>query len=60
MLRLAILFLVIAVIAALFGFTGLEVVSIEAARICFFVFIVLAVLFFLGGSLRGTPPRDIV
>jgi hypothetical protein len=28
----------------------------EAARICFFVFIVLAVLAFLGGVLRAPPP----
>ena len=55
MLRWAILFLVIALIAALLGFTGVEWAGIEAAKILFFVFIVLAVLSFLGGALR-TPP----
>lgn len=60
MLRLAILFLVIALIASLFGFVGVASVSMDAARIVFFIFLVLAVLFFLGNALRGTPPRDLV
>jgi uncharacterized membrane protein YtjA (UPF0391 family) len=60
MLRLAILFLVIALVAALFGFTGIEVVSIQVAQILFFVFLVLAILFFVGNAFRGAPPRDIV
>jgi uncharacterized membrane protein YtjA (UPF0391 family) len=55
MLRLAILFLVIALIAALFGFTTVTGVSIEAAKIIFFVFIVLAVLSFFGGMVRRPP-----
>lgn len=60
MLRLAILFLVIALIASLFGFGGVAGVSMEASRILFFIFLVLAVLFFLGNFLRGSPPRNIV
>ena len=59
MLRLALLFLVIALVAALFGWGGIESLSFEAARIFFFGFIVLAVLFFVGGLMRGTP-RDVV
>jgi uncharacterized membrane protein YtjA (UPF0391 family) len=55
MLRLAILFLVIALIAALFGFGWVAGTAYGAAKILFFVFIVLAVLAFLGGALR-TPP----
>jgi uncharacterized membrane protein YtjA (UPF0391 family) len=55
MLRLAILFLVIALIAALFGFGGVVSVGVEAAKICFFIFIVLAVLAFLGGAFRAPP-----
>jgi uncharacterized membrane protein YtjA (UPF0391 family) len=55
MLRLAILFLVIALIASLFGFGLVTSVAYDAAKILFFVFIVLAVLAFLGGALR-TPP----
>jgi uncharacterized membrane protein YtjA (UPF0391 family) len=58
MLRLAIVFLVIALVAALFGFGGIVGVSIEAAKILFFVFIVLAVLSFLGGSLGRRAPLE--
>jgi uncharacterized membrane protein YtjA (UPF0391 family) len=55
MLRLAVLFLVIALIAAFFGFGGVESMSWEGAKILFFVFIVLAVLSLLGGVLRRPP-----
>jgi uncharacterized membrane protein YtjA (UPF0391 family) len=55
MLRWAVLFLVIALVAALFGFGGVAGVSMDAARILFFVFIVLAILAFFGGAVR-TPP----
>jgi uncharacterized membrane protein YtjA (UPF0391 family) len=55
MLRWAILFLVIALIASLFSFGFVAGISMEAARILFFVFIVLAVLSFLGGSFRAPP-----
>jgi len=59
MLRLALLFLVIALFAGLFGFPIIEGFTFEAARIFFFLFIVLAVLFLLGGLFRGSP-RDVV
>lgn len=55
MLRLAILLLVIALIAGLFGFGLVSGLAWAAARMLFFVFIVLAVLSFLGGMMR-TPP----
>jgi uncharacterized membrane protein YtjA (UPF0391 family) len=53
MLRLAVLFLVIALIAALFGFVGVASYSWEGAKILFFVFLVLAVLSFVVGGSRG-------
>lgn len=57
MLRWAIVFLVIALIAALFGFGFVTTVALDAAKILFFIFIVLAVLAFLGGVVnRGAPP----
>jgi uncharacterized membrane protein YtjA (UPF0391 family) len=58
MLRLALLFLVIALVAGLFGFGLVANISYGAAQIFFFLFIVLAVIFLLGGLLRGggTPP----
>jgi uncharacterized membrane protein YtjA (UPF0391 family) len=59
MLRLALLFLVIALIAGLFGFNFVSNMSYDAARLFFFVFLVLAVLVFLGGLIRGGPIRDV-
>jgi uncharacterized membrane protein YtjA (UPF0391 family) len=60
MLRLALLFLIISLVAALFGFGFVASMSFEAAKILFFIFLVLAVLFFVGNFMRGAPPRDIV
>lgn len=57
MLRWAVLFLVIALVAALFGFGGVAGVSIEAARIMFFIFLVLFVVSLLLGDRRA---RDVV
>jgi uncharacterized membrane protein YtjA (UPF0391 family) len=53
MLRLAILFLVIAVLAAIFGFGGVAAVAVNAARIVFFAFLVLfAVALIMGRRAR--------
>jgi uncharacterized membrane protein YtjA (UPF0391 family) len=52
MLRFAIVFLVIALLAAFFGYGGVAAYSWEGARIFFFIFLVLAVLSFLGGWRR--------
>jgi uncharacterized membrane protein YtjA (UPF0391 family) len=41
MLQYAITFLIIALVAAIFGFGGIAVVSIELARMVFGVFIIL-------------------
>jgi uncharacterized membrane protein YtjA (UPF0391 family) len=55
MLNLAIVFLVIALLAAALGFTGVASLSWEASMILFLVFLVLAVLSFLGhGYRRGS------
>lgn len=53
MLRLAIVFLIIALLAGLFGFGFVASMSYDIAKILFFVFIVLAVLSLLGGALRS-------
>ena len=57
MLRLAIMFLVIALIAAFLGFGGVASLSWAGARILFFIFLVLAVLSFVGHGFgrRGIP-----
>jgi len=49
MLRWTVIFLIIAIIAALFGYGGLAVGAAGFARVLFFVFIVL----FLISLLRG-------
>lgn len=59
MLRLAVLFLVISLVAAFFGFGNVSNMSFEAGKLLFFVFLVLAVLFLVGNFLRGSS-RDLV
>ena len=46
---LGVAFLVIALIAGLFGFIGVGSLAWEGAKILFFIFLVLAVLAFVGG-----------
>jgi uncharacterized membrane protein YtjA (UPF0391 family) len=52
MLRLTVVFLFLALIAALFGFGSVLSYSWEGARILFFIFTVLAVLSFVAGAYR--------
>jgi uncharacterized membrane protein YtjA (UPF0391 family) len=58
MLRIAILLLIIAFLAGLFGFGLIETAFIDGARILFFVFLVLAVLSFLAGTFRNRRFRE--
>ena len=53
MLGWALTFLVIALIAAVFGFGGLAGTAIEIAKIIFFVAIILFVISALFGFMRG-------
>ncbi len=57
MINIIITFLVLALVAGLLGFTGIEIMSIEIARVLFFVFLVLllvSVIMHLFG--RRQPP----
>jgi uncharacterized membrane protein YtjA (UPF0391 family) len=54
MLRLAVVFLVIALVAALVGFGSVAGFAWEGAKILFFIFLVLAVLSLFMGY-RGRP-----
>lgn len=47
MLRYAVIFFIIALVAALFGFGGIAAGATEIAKILFFVFIVIAVITFV-------------
>jgi uncharacterized membrane protein YtjA (UPF0391 family) len=49
MLHYAIVFLVIALIAALFGFGGIAAGAVSIAKILFFVFVIMAVVAFVIG-----------
>jgi uncharacterized membrane protein YtjA (UPF0391 family) len=54
MLSWAVTFFVIAIIAALLGFTTIAGSAVEIAKILFFVFLVLAVVVFLFGRPRNS------
>lgn len=53
MIRYAVIFLVIALVAALLGFGGLAGMAASIAKILFFVFLVLAAISFLVNLTRG-------
>jgi uncharacterized membrane protein YtjA (UPF0391 family) len=53
MLHCAIVFFVIALIAAVFSFGGIAAGAVGIAKILFFVFIILAVASLFFGSMRG-------
>jgi uncharacterized membrane protein YtjA (UPF0391 family) len=52
MLRYAVIFFVIAIVAALFGFGGIAAGATEIAKILFFVFIIVAVVTLVMGFLK--------
>lgn len=52
MLRYAAAFLIIALVAALFGFTGIAAGAVEIAKILFFVFLLLFVVSLVMGLMR--------
>ena len=52
MLHYAVVFLVIALIAAFFGFGGIVAGAVEIAKILFFIFVVMAIVTFVAGLLK--------
>lgn len=56
MLRWALAFLVLALAAALLGFTGIAGESMYIARILFFVFLLLFVVGFIVNTVNGKRP----
>lgn len=57
MLRWALTFFIIAIIAALFGFGGLAATASGIAQILFYIFIALFLISLLMGLLGGRTPR---
>jgi len=57
MLRWALGFFVIAVIAAIFGFGGIATGAADIARLCFFFFIVIFIVSLIWGLATGRRPR---
>lgn len=57
LLHYAIVFLVVALVAAALGFGGVAGTAMEGARILFWVAIVLFVISLIGGLMRGRSPR---
>jgi uncharacterized membrane protein YtjA (UPF0391 family) len=54
MLKWALFFLVISLVAALFGFTGISAAAADIAKILFFIFIVIFVILLLIGFAVGS------
>jgi uncharacterized membrane protein YtjA (UPF0391 family) len=55
MLQYAAVFFVVALIAAVFGFTGIAVGAAEIAKILFFIVLALFVISLLVGMFRRSP-----
>ena len=56
MLSWALGFFLVAVLAALFGFTGIAGAASGIAQLLFFFFFILLVISLLARALRGKPP----
>ena len=52
MLHYALVFFVVALIAAVFGFGGIAAGAVEIAKVLFFLFLVIAAVTFVMGLLR--------
>jgi len=57
MLRWALIFLIVSLIAALFGFTDIAAASAGIAKFLFFVFVVITVVFLVLGLAAGRALR---
>jgi uncharacterized membrane protein YtjA (UPF0391 family) len=56
MLHWALVFLVVALVAALFGFTGIYAAASGIAQILFFLFIVLFIVSLISGAVSRRAP----
>jgi uncharacterized membrane protein YtjA (UPF0391 family) len=60
MLSWALAFFVVAIIAAVFGFTGLAAGAAEIGKVLFFLFLILFAVSLVLGLRRGRKPRDLL
>lgn len=60
MVRAAIAFFILALVAFVLGATGIAGLSIEIGKILLVVFLVLAVLSFLGSVIWGKNPKSLL
>ena len=56
MLRWTLIFLIVAIVAAIFGFGGIAAGATEIARVIFFIFVVLFLVGLLYGLATGRRP----
>jgi len=56
MIELVVVFLVLAIIAGLLGFTGVEIISIDIAKILFFIFLALFIISLIMKLLNRRSP----
>lgn len=57
MLRWALAFFVIAIIAGIFGFGGIATGAADIARLCFFFFVVVFAISLIWGLVTGRRPQ---
>ena len=55
MLRYALIFFVVAIVAALFGFGGIAAGATEIAKILFFIFVILFIVSLVAGLIKRGP-----
>lgn len=57
MLRWAVIFFIIAIIAAIFGFGNIAGSATQIAKILFFIFIIVFLISLILGMTRGKTPK---
>ena len=58
MLRYALIFLVVAIVAGMLGFTGISLAASDIARVLFFIFIVLFAVSLIFGLMGRRSPNS--
>lgn len=56
MLRWALIFFIVAIIAAVFGFGGIAAGATDIARVLFFIFLIIFIVSLIMGLVRGKSP----